>query len=110
MCSICSESRQDRPLEALEVGDEAAVAEIANVLVALFDLSDSMLEVDLFLQIPNLKPAGRSRDEAAMLGPTAGVGRKKKTPRVRQGVFSSQRRSIAAHLPSASLAQRELAV
>ena len=26
----------DRPLEALEVGDEAAVVEIANVLVALF--------------------------------------------------------------------------
>ena len=53
----------ERPFEALEVGDVAGVAEIANVHVALFDLP--VLEVDLLLQIPNLKlqslPAGRSR-------------------------------------------------
>ena len=43
----------ERPFEALELGDEAGVAEIANVHVALFDLP--VLEVDLLLQIPNLK-------------------------------------------------------
>ena len=43
----------ERPFEALEVGDVAGVAEIANVHVALFDLP--VLEVDLLLQIPNLK-------------------------------------------------------
>ena len=61
----------ERPFEALEVGDVAGVAEIANVHVALFDLP--VLEVDLLLQIPNLNElqslhACRSL-EAAMLVP-----------------------------------------
>ena len=43
----------DGPLEALEVGDEAAVAEIANFLLELVDLE--LLPVELLLQIPNLK-------------------------------------------------------
>ena len=98
----------DRPLGALEVGDEAAVVEIANVLVAFFDLPS----FDLLLQIPNLKaeaaePAGRSRlpcwtncrswtQEENAARPPLGY-------RLRLGVFSSQRKSIAAHSPSVTL-------
>ena len=70
MCSICSESRQS---------DVAGVAEIANVHVALFDLP--VLEVDLLLQIPNLKLQSLQVARGCHAGPTAGVGRKKKTPR-----------------------------
>ena len=106
----------ERPFEALEVGDVAGVAEIANVHVALFDLP--VLEVDLLLQIPNLKLQSLQVARGCHAGgPTAGVGRKKKMPRFLpwvigsyNGVFSSQRKSIAAHSPSVSLAQRELAV
>ena len=61
--------------QALEVGDVAGVAEIANVHVALFDLP--VLEVDLLLQVPNLKL--QSLQVAAggcHAGPTAGVGRR----------------------------------
>ena len=70
----------DRPLGALEVGDEAAVVEIANVLVAFFDLPS----FDLLLQIPNLRRLKLQSLQVARgchAGPTAGVGRKKKTPR-----------------------------
>ena len=80
-----------------------------------------MLEVDLLLQIPNLKlqslHAGRSRlvdqhcrswtqeENAPMIPPLHPwvIGSY-------NGVFSSQRKSIATHSPSVSLAQRELAV
>ena len=56
----------DGPLEALEVGDQAAVAEIANFLLALVDLE--LLPVELLLQIPNLKLQTACRSlEAAML-------------------------------------------
>ena len=86
------------------------------MLVALFDLP--VIEVDLLLQIPNLKLQSLVAG-GCHAGPTAGVGRKKKTHRAvflpwvigsYNGVFSSQRKSIAAHSPSVSLAQRELAV
>ena len=104
----------ERPFEALEVGDVAGVAEIANVHVALFDLP--VLEVELLLHSKSeaAEPAGRSRlpcwwtncrswtqEENAVQPPFIGSY---------NGVFSSQRKSIAAHSPSVSLAQRELAV
>ena len=106
----------ERPFEALEVGDEAGVAEIANVHVALFDLP--VLEVDLLLQVPNLKLQSLQVGGGCHAGPTAGVGRKKKTRQFLpwvigsyNGVFSSQRKSIAAHSPSAhDEPSRELAV
>ena len=80
MCSICSRTAgRRRPFEALEVGDEAGVAEIANVHVALFDLP--VLEVDLLLQVPNLKLQSLQVGGGCHAGPTAGVGRKKKTRR-----------------------------
>ena len=43
----------ERPLEALEFNDEAAVAEIANFRLELVDLE--LLPVELLLQVPNLK-------------------------------------------------------
>ena len=43
----------DGPLEALEVGGEAAVAEIANFRLELVDLE--LLPVELLLQVPILK-------------------------------------------------------
>ena len=79
MCSICSESRQiDRSRRSRSAtSDEAGVAEIANVHVALFDLP--VLEVDLLLQVPNLKLQSLQVGGGCHAGPTAGVGRKKKT-------------------------------
>jgi len=70
---------EDRPLEALEVGDEAAVAEFANFLLELVDLE--LLPVELLLQIPNLKLQSLQVARGCHAGPTAGVGRKKKTQR-----------------------------
>ena len=45
--------------------------------VALFDLP--VLEVDLLLQVPNLKLQSLQVGGGCHAGPTAGVGRKKKT-------------------------------
>ena len=102
----------DGPLEVLE----AAAAEIANFRLELVDLE--LLPVELLLQVPILKLQSLQVAGGCHAGgPTAGVGRKKKTRRFLpwvigsyNGVFSLQRKSIAAHSPSVSLAQRELAV
>ena len=61
----------DGPLEALEVGDEAAVAEIANFLLELVDLE--LLPVELLLQIPNLKLQSLQVAGGSHAGPTARV-------------------------------------
>ena len=105
----------DRPFEALEVGGERRrrVAEIANVLVALVDLE--LLPVELLLQVPILKL--QSLQVAG--GCHSWTNCRSWTARRKRGglpwvlgirVFSSQSKSIAAHSPCMSLAQRELAV
>ena len=82
----------DRPFEALEVGGarRRRVAEIANVLVALVDLE--LLPVELLLQVPILKLQSLQVAGGCHAGgPTAGVGRKKKTPLFLPWVIGSYR-------------------